>query len=224
MDPDNILHGAVAYNTLREAILKGRLAAGSRLVTQRIATEMGLSRTPVKEALARLETEGLVTRAGNWGYGVRTISLRDAEEIFEARLVIEVASAWRAAERATEAEAAGMVQLLSVSRSYLKARELAEFQNASRAIHELIAQATGNTQLMRMFRQVNDLVVLFGMSLLRANPARATAILAENEAIVEAIQRRHADEAARLMREHIENGHAGFRATAAAIRPAMAVF
>lgn len=224
MDPDNILHGAVAYNTLREAILKGRLAAGSRLATQRIATEMGLSRTPVKEALARLETEGLVTRAGNWGYGVRTISLRDAEEIFEARLVIEVASAWRAAERATEAEAAGMVQLLSVSRSYLKARELAEFQNASRAIHELIAQATGNTQLMRMFRQVNDLVVLFGMSLLRANPARATAILAENEAIVEAIQRRHADEAARLMREHIENGHAGFRATAAAIRPAMAVF
>ncbi len=224
MDPDNILHGAVAYNTLREAILKGRLAAGSRLVTQRIATEMGLSRTPVKEALARLETEGLVTRADNWGYGVRTISLRDAEEIFEARLVIEVASAWRAAERATEAEAAGMVQLLSVSRSYLKARELAEFQNASRAIHELIAQATGNTQLMRMFRQVNDLVVLFGMSLLRANPARATAILAENEAIVEAIQRRHADQAARLMREHIENGHAGFRATAAAIRPAMAVF
>lgn len=224
MDSDSILQGAVAYNTLREAILKGRLAAGSRLIAQRIATEMGLSRTPVKEALARLETEGLVARVGNWGYGVRTISLRDAEEIFEARLVIEVANALRAAERATEAEAAGMAKLLGVSRRYLKARELAEFQNASRAIHELIAQATGNTQLMRMFRQVNDLVVLFGMSLLRANPARAAAILTENEAIVEAIQQRRGDDAARLMRAHIENAHASFRATAATIRPAMAVF
>ncbi|MGH8431915.1 MAG: GntR family transcriptional regulator [Solimonas sp.] len=219
-----MLNGATAYAGLRDAILKGRLMAGDRLVAQRIATDMGVSRTPVKEALARLESEGLVVRAGNWGYSVRTISMRDAEEIFEARLVIEVASAERAAQRATEAETDAMAKLLSTSRRHLKAKDLAEFQHCSRGVHELIAQATGNAQLVRMFKQVNDLVVLFGVSLLRANPTRAPEILGENEAIVDAVQQRRSDEAARLMRRHIENGHASFRNAAAAIRPAVSVF
>lgn len=224
MDSTVVLNGIAAYAHLRDAILKGQLLPGDRLVAQRLATELGISRTPVKEALARLESEGLVVRAGNWGYSVRTISVRDAEELFEARLVIEVASAARAAERATEAETEAMAKLLNASRRRLKARDLIEFQHCSRGVHELIAQATGNFQIVRMFKQVNDLVVLFGVSLLRAAPSRANDILVENEAIVDAIQQRRSADAARLMGEHIENGHASFRRTAAAIRPSMAVF
>lgn len=224
MDANTLLNTATAYNGLRDGILKGRLAAGDRLVAQQIATGMGISRTPVKEALARLETEGLVVRAGNWGYSVRTISLRDAEEIFEARMVIEVANAERAAQRATETEAEAMAALLRVARRHLKVRNLVEFQHSSRAIHELIALATGNAQLVRMFKQVNDLVVLFGVSLLRANPSRADDILAENASLVEAIQLRRAEDAVRLMRQHIESGHASFRAVASTIRPPLTVF
>ncbi|MDK3021284.1 GntR family transcriptional regulator [Cupriavidus taiwanensis] len=224
MDARELLDGMSVYSRMREAILSGRLSAGARLVSQRLAGEFGVSRTPVKEALARLEGEGLVVREGNWGYNVRTISLRDAEEIFEARLVIEVASAERAAQRATDDEARAMSRLLRSCHQHLRSENLVEFQHTSRAIHELITQATGNSQLIRMFRQVNDLVILFGISLLRANPYRAQDILKENEAIVEAIQRRDSNEAVRLMRLHIEKGHSSFRQTAASIRPAISLF
>ncbi|QEZ48786.1 GntR family transcriptional regulator [Cupriavidus oxalaticus] len=224
MDANIILDGVAVYSRLRDAILKGKLEAGARLVTQRLATDLGVSRTPVKEALARLEGEGLVVREGNWGYNVRTISMRDAEEIFEARLVIEVASAERAAERATDAEAESMSQLLRACRLYLQDQNLVEFQHASRGIHELITQATGNSQLARMFRQVNDLVILFGVSLLRANPSRAADILGENEGIVEAIRMHDRNEAARRMRLHIESGHSSFRQAAVRIRPNIAAF
>jgi GntR family transcriptional regulator of vanillate catabolism len=204
MDSSDVLNTTSAYARLRDDILKGRRPGGDRLVTQQIADELGVSRTPVKEALAKLESEGLVVRGGNWGYSVRTITFRDAEELFEARLVIEVASARMAA-----------------AQRHLKAKALPEFQNASRGVHELIAQATGNSQVIRMFRQVNDLVVLFGISLLRLNPERATDILQENRQIVSAIQERRADDAAKSMHQHIVEGHASFRRMVITERPNM---
>lgn len=221
MDSTSLLQTGSAYSRLRDDILKGRLTAGARLVTQRIADELGISRTPVKEALARLEVEGLVLRSGNWGYTVRGITLLDAQELFEARLVIETACARLAAERAGEADTHAMTRQLAASRRHLKARALPEFQDSARGVHELIAQASANSQLVRMFKQVNDLVVLFGISLLRAHPARAPEIQAENESIVAAIQERRGDEAAALMRRHIENGHASFRAAITGQHPAL---
>lgn len=219
-----MLDGPAVYSHLRETILNGSLPVGARLISQRLATELGVSRTPVKEALARLEGEGLVMRADNWGYNVRTISLRDAEELFEARLVIEVACAERAAIRASEPDIESLFKLLRTCKEHLLSEKLVEFQHSSRGIHELITSATGNEQLMRMFRQVNDLVILFGVSLLSANPSRAADILIENEAIVEAIRRRDSDEAVRLMRLHIEKGHSSFRQTAANIRTTISLF
>jgi GntR family transcriptional regulator of vanillate catabolism len=221
MDSSDVLNTTSAYARLRDDILKGRRPGGDRLVTQQIADELGVSRTPVKEALAKLESEGLVVRGGNWGYSVRTITFRDAEELFEARLVIEVASARMAADRASEQEMESMQKMLAAAQRHLKAKALPEFQNASRGVHELIAQATGNSQVIRMFRQVNDLVVLFGISLLRLNPERATDILQENWQIVSAIQERRADDAAKSMHQHIVEGHASFRRMVITERPNM---
>lgn len=124
------------------------------------ADEVARVQPPVKEALARLETEGL------------------------------------AAQRASEIETAAMRKLLNTSARHLRARALPEFQHPSRSVHERIAEATRNLQVMRMFKQLNDLVLLFGVSLLRLNPDRASAILSENTAIVRAIQSRRAEDAA----------------------------
>jgi len=219
MDATTSLTTEVAYATVRDRILKGQLQPGERLVTQRVATLLGISRTPVKEALARIETEGLVQRSGNWGYTVRRMTLRDAEEIFEARLVVEVAAAELAARRVTDPEIVAMRELIDQARQHLRKSNLADFQIASRGIHEEIAKATGNRSLYRMFKQVNDLTLLFGVSLLRLNPSRAEEILRENELIVTSLAKRQSAEVARLMRKHIERGHASFRATVSALRP-----
>lgn len=223
MDPIQTLNVETAFLRIRDDILRGRLLPGEKVVAQKLAQDIGTSRTPVKEALARLEIEGLVVRAGNWGYSVRTISFRDAEELFEARLVVEVGNARLAAQRASEAEVEGMRRLLVESKRRLGAGALVEFQHRARGIHELIAQATGNAMLVKMFKQVNDLIILFGTSLLRANPQRARRILEENEAIVDAVASRRPEEAAALMREHIDRGHASFREAMSAVRPALRI-
>jgi GntR family transcriptional regulator of vanillate catabolism len=211
MDSTRLPSTVTAWDRLRRGILTGELAAGERLIAQRLAAELGLSRTPVKEALASLEREGLVTRAENWGYRVRVISVRDAQEVFEARLVVEAANSLHAALRATDSQLAAMTQGLQEAEAHLKQRRIMEFQQASRQVHEQIAEASANRMLMQMFRQVNDLVMLVAITSLRALPDRATDILAENRSIVEAIRERNPDLAAERTRRHIEAGHEAFR-------------
>jgi DNA-binding GntR family transcriptional regulator len=208
---DSFLQVTNVYEALREDILEGRLASAERLVTQRLAERAGVSRTPIKEALARLEAEGLVERQGNWGYAVRTITTRDAEDMFESRLVIEVAAARLAAQRASAADIDFVRCRLAESRSLLDAKDLVAFQHASREVHERIVVATGNGILLKMFRQVNDLVLLFGISLLKADPQRAADILTENRSIVDALAARDPQAAEARMRAHIERGHSSFR-------------
>ncbi len=221
MNPVSLLDADDAFIRIRDDVLRGRLLPGDKLVAQKLADAIGTSRTPIKEALGRLEQRGLVVRAEKWGYSVRTISFRDAEEMFESRLVIEVANARLASERGSETEHQGMQTLLTSSACSLEANELIEFQHQSRRIHEMIASATGNSMLIRMFDQINDLVLLFGISLLRASPQRAQYIYEENRRIVEAISFRHADSAASLTTQHIERGHATFQTTATSVRSAL---
>ena len=211
MDSMRLPSTRTAWDRVRHGILTGQLAAGERLITQRLAEELGLSRTPVKEALAILEREGLVTRAENWGYSVRLISVRDAQDVFEARLVVETANSLHAALRATESQLGAMTQRLQQAHGQLKRRRIMEFQRASRQVHEQIAEASGNGMLVQMFRQVNDLVMLVAITSLRALPDRATDILAENRSIVEAIEARNPDLAAERTKRHIEAGHEAFR-------------
>ena len=211
MDSMRLPSTRTAWDRVRHGILTGQLAAGERLITQRLAEDLGLSRTPVKEALAILEREGLVTRAENWGYSVRLISVRDAQDVFEARLVVETANSFHAAQRATEPQLGAMIQRLQQAHGHLKRRRIMEFQRASRQVHEQIAEASGNGMLVQMFRQVNDLVMLVAITSLRALPDRATDILAENRSIVEAIEARNPDLAAERTKRHIEAGHEAFR-------------
>ena len=211
MDSNRLPSAVTAWDRVRHGILTGQLAAGERLIAQRLAAELGLSRTPVKEALASLEREGLVTRAENWGYSVRVISVRDAQDVFEARLVVETANSFHAAMRATDSQIGAMAQGLQEAHGQLKRRRIMEFQQASRQVHEQIAEASGNRMLIQMFRQVNDLVMLVAITSLRALPDRATDILAENRSIVEAIRARNPDLAAERTKRHIEAGHEAFR-------------
>lgn len=207
MNPIPGLGTEVAFERLRQGILTGALAQGERLVAQRLATDLGLSRTPVKEALASLEREGLVVRGGNWGYSVRQLSLADARDVFEARLLIEPANAFHAATRASAGQIAAMEAGLREAKGHLERGRIIAFQQASRGIHERIAEANGNALLTRMFRQVNDWVMLLAITSLRALPDRANDILSENTEIVAAIRDRAPEVAAARTRRHIERGH-----------------
>jgi len=93
-----------AYKTLRRSIVEGRLRPGDRLVEQRLAEELELSRTPIREALRMLQSEGLVDVEPNRGARVRTLSLDDINDLYELRARLEAMAAELAAERASESQ------------------------------------------------------------------------------------------------------------------------
>ena len=96
--------GEVAYEALRDAIVKRQLLPGDRLMETELANEMGISRTPVREAMRRLETDGYVVIQPRKGSYVADISIKDIEDVFEIRTVLEMLAARNAAERATDDE------------------------------------------------------------------------------------------------------------------------
>jgi DNA-binding GntR family transcriptional regulator len=192
-----------AYSHLRNKILSGSFAPGSRLVTQQVATALGLSRTPVKEALARLEAERLVIRVGSWGYTVRTLTLKDAKEIFETRMVVEVACAQIAAQNACPADLEKLERILDKTRKLAKNNKVDEFLIQSRLLHGQVAESTKNSILLSMFNQVNSLILLFAYSIVQADPGRMLEIVAENEVLVAAIKSKDEDLAGRLIRSQV---------------------
>ena len=213
MNPKLQLSADNAYYHLRNAITTGKILPGERVITQQIATELRLSRTPIKEALARAEADGMVVRAGNWGYTVREITLRDAENIFEARMVVELACAQIAADNSNASDHEEMTRLWSKAHAAFTKGRLSDFLLASRQLHGFIAKCTGNDILLNLFNQVNNLVLLFALSLLRANPKRAAEIDAENKALIEAIKQKDKDLAGRLIRSQVVRAYEMYHQT-----------
>lgn len=201
-----------AYSHLRDRILSGSFAPGSRLVTQQVATALGLSRTPVKEALARLEAERLVVRVSSWGYTLRILTLKDAEEIFETRMIVEVACAQIAAQNACLSDVDRLEKILHKTRTLAKSNKKDKFLIQSRLLHRQVAELTKNSILLSMFNQVNSLVLLLAYSIIQADPRRMQEIVAENEVLVAAIKNKDEDLAGRLIRSQVLKARDKYRA------------
>jgi DNA-binding GntR family transcriptional regulator len=139
-----------AYSTVRDGILRGTYAAGSRITEQDLALAAGVSRTPVREALRRLESEGLVIVAPNQGAVVAAFELKDAEEIFELRSVLEPICAQRAAQLASDAQIAELCAL--AQRQALESRRrrrghLLRIGELNDRFHRLLQQAAASPRL-----------------------------------------------------------------------------
>ena len=201
----------VAYTYLRSKILCGSMHAGMRLTTQQLADALKVSRTPIKESLARLESEGLVVREDKWGYSVRDLSIKDAEDIFEARLVIEVACAQKAATMTTNEDGEKLIKILEKTRLAANRGKSEKFLIESRWLHRYIAEMTKNDLLLRMFDQVNSLVLLYAFSIVQSNPNRIKEIIVENEHLVTAIIKRNADLAGEAIRTQVHMARENYR-------------
>lgn len=138
----------IAYKRLSEALLTGKIPPGTRLVMDQLASELGISRTPVRDALLRLERENLVEPTGKRGYIVRSVAAGDVRYVYEAREAIEGFAARRVAEIGTSA--------IDHVRAAIEAVEgtdmdpLGAFE-ANVAVHRSIVEATGNPTLLEHF-------------------------------------------------------------------------
>lgn len=194
-----------AYAHLKERIVNLDLRPGQELRTAELASGIGLSRTPVREALSRLEQEGLVQRLSGWGYAVRSLDLAEILGLFKLREALEVMAVEEAIASLNDTTLRAMENLLNSSDRYLASGKLAQFRSTTREFHMKIAEAAGNALLTQMLHMINDRVRLVAAMQLTKRADRASEILHENRLILGALTRRDLNAAREAVLAHIRN-------------------
>lgn len=194
----------LVFESLREAIIQGRLKPGERLMEMQLADEMGVSRTPVREAIRKLELEGFVVMIPRKGAYVAGISVKDIVDIFEVRAALEALAAGLAAERITDEELEDLERILVQISEVSDRKDLNAIVETDTNFHELIYRACRNERLVQIITHLKEQIQRFRTTSL-SQPGRSKDALGEHRAIVEAISERNVELAQTLAREHIEN-------------------
>ena len=191
---------ARVYEGLREAIVSGRLQSGVPLVEATVAAQYGTSRTPVREALRRLEQDGLVER-GDRGLRVRTRGPEEILEIYEVRILLEAAAARGAAERATRLD----LMRIKNAADAMAAADPADpdtMAAANRAFHEEIWAASHNRTLVDLLTRLNSHVTRYPATTL-TSPGRWPEALSEHADLLRAVEAGDRDKAGLVAAEHM---------------------
>jgi DNA-binding GntR family transcriptional regulator len=196
--------GNLIAHEIRRAILEGRLAPGDVLREEQLARELGTSRTPVREALIELRNEGLVEARATQRAVVRAYNASELHDIYGLRAALEAYAACLAAERATPATNRELAA--SVDRFHELAQRGGDIVNELVAenlvFHGVIAEATGVPRLQKMIDQVMVIPKRY-RAYAAYTPEHRGTVENDHRAIADAIRRRDADAAGRLMEQHV---------------------
>ncbi len=197
--------------SLRDAIVNGVLKPGERLVEERLATQLGVSRAPVREALQALSAEGLVTSLPRRGMTVAVLTKRDVQEIYGLRSALECQAARFACRRVSVSD---LEHLRSLARDMKRSgvpRDTELLAAPDLAFHRKILEISGNRRLLDVWLSIMGQVRLLQWHVLAARHLNVDNLVRNHEAIVDALRSGDPDTAERCLREHIEKiGHEVF--------------
>ncbi len=212
----NSLHDEVA-SQLRERIFAGELTPGSFLDEARLAEQMSISRTPLREALKVLTAEGLVRHEPRRGCFVNEVTEQDLDEIFPVIALLEGQCARLAATHATDADLAALEALHDKLQRHARARRINDYYTANFAIHEAIIQLANNRWLAQVIGDLRKIVKLARLQQLHA-PGRLEQSLSEHMAVFAALKARDPDGAEAAMRTHLARQRGALREVARGAR------
>lgn len=192
--------GTRVYNALCASLRNGDLRSGDRVREEEVARQLGVSRTPVREAFGRLQARGLLTAAGGRGLVVRRLEVRDVMELYTMREIIEGASAALAADHASAMEIETLNELnAAFGEAACDPKEMARL---NRLFHEAIYRAARNQYLDLALSEIQDSIGLLGTTTFIV-PGRPERAVEEHRAMIDAIARRDGKTADELARSHI---------------------
>lgn len=192
----------VIFTTLRDAIVTGELKPGERLMEVALAEKMGVSRTPVREAVRRLEMEGLVTMIPRKGTHVAELSVKDIMDVLEVRAALDKLATQLAAGRIRQDN---IRRLESIHRQYIVSLQKENLPGAIKKdveFHEVIYQASGNNKLMSVSANLREQIYRFRVLYLK-DFSNAEDVLLEHQNILKALETHDAARAGQLAEEHI---------------------
>lgn len=192
------------YNAIKDAILHHHLGPGTRLTEIELSKRLGVSRTPVREAIRRLGSEGFVTILPRKGAIVTSLSLEGIREIYEIREALESQAARLAATRGTDEHFRKMQEILDRYAEAVKANDTQAIVELDTEFHATLFEASGNTRMARMIQTVREQARLLRRRSVMI-PERSTRSLAEKVEFMKALVARDGERAAHLMRLHVES-------------------
>ena len=193
------------YRQLKDAIVNVVLEPNTRLIEEKLAADMGTSRTPVREAIQKLEKEGLIHRLPKGGFAVNVMSDEDTEEVFGIRSVLEGYAAYLATLRATEDDLRAMEEIVGKQEDCLKRAETDEILRLNTEFHDSLYRCANSKKLIPIINDLRDFIYRFRVLLLRHEGNAATSIQDHKDMIV-LMRARNARQVERLVRKHIIRG------------------
>ncbi len=185
------------YRALKTEIIKGSLKPGTKLLEGKIAKQMGVSRTPIREALKKLAAEGFVKMNPNQAVVVSNASVEDVQEVLQIRGVLEGLAARLAIKMISEKEIKELEKYQKQMEYYTKKDDVLAFSEMDAEFHELILNICGNNRLIQIRKNLNDQDHRYRIRSLSV-PGRLKCSLKEHKEVVEALKRKDAEQADRL--------------------------
>ncbi|MBS7338712.1 MAG: GntR family transcriptional regulator [Lachnospiraceae bacterium] len=194
----------VVFNTLRRAILTGQLKPGERLMEVHLANKLGVSRTPIREAIRKLELEGLVIMIPRRGAEVARITEKSLKDVLEVRRALDALSVELACDRITEEDMKRLLQACQDFEKAAKGKDASVIAKADVALHDIIVEATGNQRLAQLVNNLSEQMYRYRFVYIKEE-SKHDMLVAEHREIYESIASRDKERAARAAKLHIDN-------------------
>ena len=204
----------VVFNTLREAILKGDLKPGERLMELQLASKLGVSRTPIREAIRELEMIGLVENIPYKGTIVRKLTrkgaevakmtLKDMEDVLEIRDALDELAVRIACQKISDEQLKQLEDMKELFEKSTQTGNVKKIAEADVTFHDVIYEATGNPKLVTLLNNLREQVYRYRVEYIK-DPKNYPTLIAEHEAILESLKNRDVKNAVEAMHVHVAN-------------------
>ena len=194
----------VVFNTLREAILKGDLKPGERLMELQLASKLGVSRTPIREAIRMLEQEGLAVTTPRKGAEVAKMTLKDMEDVLEIRDALDELAVRIACQKISDEQLKQLEDMKELFEKSTQTGNVKKIAEADVTFHDVIYEATGNPKLVTLLNNLREQVYRYRVEYIK-DPKNYPTLIAEHEAILESLKNRDVKNAVEAMHVHVAN-------------------
>ena len=194
----------VVFNTLRQAILTGEMKPGERLMEIHLANKLGVSRTPIREAIRKLELEGLVIMIPRRGAEVAQITWKNLKDVLEVRRALDVLAIELACVRMTQEELQELYRACEDFAEATKTKDARQIAQADVALHDLIVASTRNNRLIQLVNNLAEQMYRYRFEYIK-DTSQHERLVQEHNDMYQSILRKDKESAARAVRKHIDN-------------------
>jgi DNA-binding GntR family transcriptional regulator len=193
------------YSGIKSSIIGGDFEPGRRLIEERLAEDMKTSRTPVREAIQKLEKEGLIYKLARGGFAVKGVSEEEVEEVFGLRAILEGYAGYLATARIESSEVKSLEEIIKLEEACLRDMDIDEFIKLDGEFHDILYKAAKNNRLYSLLNDLRDYMYRYRVIILRYG-RKAQYAVQDHKDMLASLKAKNARQVEKLVRKHMTRG------------------